>query len=148
MAMATLGVVLLWPAVAPEVNEAHETHAGAEPRGEARAQGPQGARRVVEVVAERFLFVPSEITVDEGTTLEIHLTSEDTDHGFRIIDSDVNVVIPKRGRGEAVATFEATTPGDYTFECSQMCGAGHSFMRGSIRVKPRAAGPPAGGGAR
>ena len=128
--MGTLALVVFWPAVA---------HRAAEPR----EQDNRDARRVVDVVAERFLFVPSEITVEAGTTLEIRLTSEDTDHGFRVIGSDINVVIPKRGRGDAVAVFKATTAGDYTFECSQMCGAGHSFMRGRIRVKPRAAGSAA-----
>ena len=92
-------------------------------------------RRTVDIVAERFLFVPSEIAVDMGTTLEIRLTSEDTDHGFRILDTDINVAIPKRGRGEVTVIFDAREPGDYTFECSQMCGAGHSFMRGQIRVR-------------
>jgi cytochrome c oxidase subunit 2 len=93
------------------------------------------ADRVVHVVAERFLFTPSEITVAAGTRLEIRLTSEDTDHGFRIVGpGDIDVVIPKRGRGEAVVVFEANEPGDYRFECSQLCGAGHSYMRGRIRV--------------
>lgn len=104
------------------------------------AQDAPAARRVVRMSAERFLFTPSEITVEEGTVLEIRLTSDDTDHGFRIIGSSIDVSIPKRNRGEAVALFAATTPGDYTFECSHMCGAGHGFMRGRIRVKARASG--------
>ena len=102
------------------------------------AQDPPAARRVVRMSAERFLFTPSEITVEEGTVLEIRLTSVDTDHGFRIIGSSIDLSIPKRNRGEAVAVFAATKPGDYTFECSHMCGAGHGFMRGRIRVKARA----------
>lgn len=101
------------------------------------AQDAPPARRVVRMSAERFLFTPSEIAVEEGTVLEIRLTSDDTDHGFRIIGSAIDVSIPKRNRGEAVAIFAATKPGDYTFECSHMCGAGHGFMRGRIRVKAR-----------
>lgn len=104
------------------------------------AQDAPATRRVVRMSAERFLFTPSEITVEEGTVLEIRLTSDDTDHGFRIIGSSIDVSIPKRNRGEAVAVFAATTPGDYTFECSHMCGAGHGFMRGRIRVKARPSG--------
>ncbi|MGQ0733854.1 MAG: hypothetical protein ACT4QD_09385 [Acidobacteriota bacterium] len=103
----------------------------------AGAQDRPSTRRTVHVVAERFLFTPSEITVEQGTTLELRLTSEDTDHGFRIAGPrGFDLTVPKRGRGEVVAVFEATEPGDYTFECSRMCGAGHSFMRGRIRVKP------------
>ena len=92
-------------------------------------------RKTIEIVAERFLFTPAEITVDRGTTLEIKLTSEDTDHGFHIVGSDINVTIPKRGRGHVTVVFDANDAGDYTFECSHVCGAGHSFMRGRIRVK-------------
>jgi cytochrome c oxidase subunit II len=105
------------------------------------ASGQQQAtpeKKVVHMVAERFQFTPSELTVEAGTMIEIHLTSEDTSHGFRIAGPrGVDVVIPKRRRGEVVATFDASEPGDYVFECSRMCGAGHSFMRGRIRVKPQ-----------
>ena len=107
----------------------------------AAAQEQPSTRRVVRIVAERFLFTPSEITAEVGTTLEIRLTSEDTNHGFRLVDSEgqeVNLTIPRRGRGEVVAIFNAKDPGDYTFECSHVCGAGHNFMRGRIRVKARA----------
>ena len=115
------------------------------------AQSPasqQLTRKVVHVVAERFAFAPSEIVVEEGTLLEIQLRSDDTNHGFRIKGTTTNVVIPKRGRGALTVTFDATTPGRYTFECSKMCGAGHSMMKGAIVVKPRQtpAGTPAGGG--
>jgi cytochrome c oxidase subunit 2 len=110
------------------------------------ALGQSTARpvKVVEMVAERFSFTPSEVSVEAGTTLEIRLTSEDTAHGFRILGpGDVNVDIPKRGRGEARVTFSATEPGTFTFECSHVCGAGHGFMRGSIRVVARRSAPTA-----
>ena len=87
--------------------------------------------RVVEITAERFAFTPSEIKVKAGTRLEIRLRSDDTAHGFRILGTDVDLVLPKRGRGVATVTFEPQA-GRYTFECSQLCGAGHEFMRGVI----------------
>jgi cytochrome c oxidase subunit 2 len=98
---------------------------------------PSGAtqdRTVIRVTAERFTFTPSQIKVKRGTVIEFRLRSEDTNHGFHILDSTANVIIPKRGRGEATVIFRADTPGRYTFECSKMCGAGHSFMRGLITV--------------
>lgn len=101
----------------------------------ATAQEPP--RKVVHVTAERFSFSPSEIVVEEGTVLEIQLRSDDTNHGFRIKGTKTNIVIPKRGRGDMTVTFDATTPGRYPFECSKMCGAGHSTMKGAIIVKPR-----------
>jgi cytochrome c oxidase subunit II len=111
----------------------------------ASAQAP--SPKVVHVVAERFAFMPSEIVVEEGTPLEIHLTSDDTNHGFRIKGTSTKAIIPKRGRGDIVVMFDATTPGRYAFECSKMCGAGHSTMKGAIIVKPRESRPsPAGEG--
>jgi cytochrome c oxidase subunit 2 len=90
--------------------------------------------RVVRITAERFTFTPAEVTVAPGTEIEFVLTSEDTLHGFRILGQSVDVSIPKRGRGDATVRFTPPAEGRYTFECSRMCGAGHSFMRGTIRV--------------
>ncbi len=90
-------------------------------------------RQVVQIVAERFAFTPSRIEVTVGTTVEIHIRSEDTDHGFHIVGGR-NVIIPKRRQGEAVVVFEADEPGTYRFECSKLCGAGHNFMKGEIVV--------------
>jgi cytochrome c oxidase subunit 2 len=97
--------------------------------------GSQTERRVVRVSAERFTFTPSEIVVDPGEEIELRIKSDDTAHGFRIAGTSVNVVIPKRGRGEVAVTFRAPDPGRYTFECTRMCGAGHNFMRGELVVR-------------
>jgi cytochrome c oxidase subunit 2 len=96
------------------------------------AQSPRP--RQVRVIAERFTFTPSQITVTAGEQIELRLKSEDTAHGFRIRGIPVNVVIPKRGHDELVVSFHADTPGRYVFECSRMCGAGHNFMRGTLIV--------------
>ena len=100
-------------------------------------QNSQESPRVIHVVAERFTFTPARITVEQGTSVEIRLTSEDTAHGFRLIGpGDIDVEIPKRSRGDVRVRFEATESGEYTFECSRVCGAGHGFMRGTMRVLP------------
>jgi cytochrome c oxidase subunit 2 len=91
------------------------------------AQGTQ----VIEITAERFTFTPSEIRVKAGAPLEIRLQSDDTAHGFHIIGTDVDIELPKRGRGVATAMFQPQA-GRYTFECSKLCGAGHEYMRGVI----------------
>lgn len=97
------------------------------------AQSPPS--KVVRVTAERFAFSPSEIRVDKGTVIEFHLTSDDTDHGFRIVGTDVDVQIPKRRRGETVVKYIAETAGLFTIECSRPCGAGHTAMRATLVVK-------------
>jgi cytochrome c oxidase subunit II len=102
------------------------------------AQGP--SPRVVEITAQRFEFWPSEIRAMQDEVLEFRIRSDDTMHGFRIIGAGVGVLIPKRGKGEAVASFTASRPGRYTIECSRMCGAGHNFMRATLIVDPSRAG--------
>jgi heme/copper-type cytochrome/quinol oxidase subunit 2 len=101
-----------------------------------RPQDPKtSGPRVVKVSAERFAFTPSEIVVEKGAVIEFHLTSEDTDHGFRIVGTDVDAEIPKRRRGETVVTYTADTPGRFVIECSRPCGAGHTAMRAILVVK-------------
>lgn len=104
-------------------------------------QNPPPAPKIIHVSAERFAFVPSEITIDEGARVELRISSEDTSHGFRLIGpGEINVEIPKRGRGDIRVRLEGMEPGTYAFECSRVCGAGHGFMRGTLRVKPRPVG--------
>lgn len=91
--------------------------------------------KIIRVSAERFAYSPSEITVNKGTVIEFHLTSEDTDHGFRIIGTDVDAQIPKRRRGETVVKYTADTVGRFIIECSRPCGAGHTMMRATLVVK-------------
>lgn len=98
----------------------------------AQAQPPP---QVVEIDAERFAFTPSQVRVKADTPIEIRLRSDDTNHGFRILDTDVNVTIPKRGKGTATVTFTPPKAGRYVFECSKVCGAGHAFMRGTLIVE-------------
>jgi len=111
--------------------------AGTRSMATTQAQEPAQPAQMVDVVAERFSFAPSEIKTTVGTAVTIRLTSDDTIHGFRIIGTDVNVEIPKRSRGRATVTFTPDKAGRYTFECSKLCGAGHSFMRGVIVVSPQ-----------
>jgi cytochrome c oxidase subunit 2 len=97
---------------------------------------PSTPRRV-SVEAERFSFSPSRIKIAVGEEIEIRLQSADTSHGFRIEGTDVDVEIPKRGKGEVIVRYIAAAPGRFTFECSRMCGAGHHFMRGEIVVEDK-----------
>ena len=91
--------------------------------------------RVVNMLAERFFFVPSRLKVKQGTTVEFRIRSADTNHGFRIRKAGINIVVPKRGKGRATVIFHAKEKGRYDFECSKPCGAGHNIMRGTIIVE-------------
>ena len=108
---------------------------GAVLAGSEAAQPPQP--RKVTVEAERFNFTPSRIKVAVGEEIEIHLRSADTSHGFSVEGSDIDLVIPKRGKGDVVVRYKAANPGRFAFECTRMCGAGHHFMRGEIVVEAK-----------
>ena len=99
------------------------------------AQTDQKPKRVISITAERFTFNPSKITVKQGDLIEFVLTSDDTDHGFRIPSAGIDVAIPQSNRGEARVRFIAKEKGTFVFECSRPCGAGHNLMRGTIVVK-------------
>jgi heme/copper-type cytochrome/quinol oxidase subunit 2 len=99
--------------------------------------------RVIRINAERFAFTPSRIEVTAGEEVELRMRSDDTSHGFRIVGTDTNVAIPKRGKGEISVVIRMDKPGSFKFECNRMCGAGHNFMRGELVVRP-----PGGGAGR
>ena len=97
--------------------------------------GRDEPERVINVVAERFTFVPSQIKLRQGEVVELRIRSLDTNHGFRIRDAGVDVIVPKRGKGDARILFRALEKGVFPFECSKACGAGHTMMRGRIVVE-------------
>jgi len=102
------------------------------------AQVPSDSRkpdRVISISAERFVFNPSKITLKQGQLIEFVLSSDDTDHGFKISGAGIDVAIPPSGAGEVRIRFLAKDKGRYFFECSRPCGAGHNIMRGEIIVK-------------
>ena len=91
--------------------------------------------RSIAVVAERFTFSPSRIKLKPGDDVELVITSDDTDHGFRIAAAGIDATIPQQGKGELRVRFIARQRGRYVFECSRPCGAGHNLMRGLIVVE-------------
>lgn len=102
-----------------------------------RRASAQNERRVIRVTAERFSFTPSRIRMEVGEPVELWIRSDDTSHGYRIAELDIDVTLPKRGQGEAKVPLQLDVPGRYTFECSRMCGAGHNLMRGELVVRER-----------
>jgi heme/copper-type cytochrome/quinol oxidase subunit 2 len=108
--------------------------AGAGPESD-NAAGHEKPDRLINIVAERFTFVPSQIKLRQGEVVELRIRSLDTNHGFLIRDAAVNVIVPKRGKGEARVLFRAQKKGLFPFVCSKACGAGHTMMRGSILVE-------------
>lgn len=101
------------------------------PHGQARERQPSITQ--IHITAERFSFTPSRIKIKQGTRVELVLSSEDTTHGFRIARLGINRRIPFRG--EVKVAIEVEKRGNYIFECSRLCGAGHNMMRGLLIVE-------------
>ena len=107
--------------------------------GAALSQRPDPATqtpdRVIAISAERFTFSPSRVVVKQGDLVELVISSADTDHGFRIPAAGIDAAIPPQGKGELRVRFIAGVKGEFVFECSRPCGAGHNLMRGAITVE-------------
>ena len=63
--------------------------------------------------AERFAFTPSKIKVKQGELVEFVLTSDDTDHGFRIPGAGIDAAIPQQGKGECGSASSREEKGQF-----------------------------------
>lgn len=84
------------------------------------------------VTVKQFEFVPSTITVTEGDTVKLAITSADVAHGFALPDFGVSETI-EPGKTTAVE-FVASKKGTFSFFCNVPCGSGHGSMRGQLVV--------------
>jgi cytochrome c oxidase subunit 2 len=89
--------------------------------------------RVIEVVAKRYAFEPSEIQAVAGERLRIVVRSGDGMHGFEIKKFKVSKEIP-RGGDPVVIEFTPTEVGRFPIACSLFCGDGHEDMKGALVV--------------
>ena len=72
------------------------------------------------------------VPAGENQVIHLHITSRDVMHNFGVTELRVKAdAIP----GETnEAWFIANEPGSYTIECFELCGLGHSQMKGEIVV--------------
>jgi len=84
------------------------------------------------IVVETWLFTPSEITVPVGSEVTFFLASKDLIHGFKVFDTNVNIMVIPGQISEVSHTFN--TPGDFQFYCHEYCGAAHHTMTGVVHV--------------
>ena len=93
----------------------------------------------VYMTAIRSHFVPDQIEVNEGDTVNIHITNletaEDTTHGFTINMHNIDLSL-EPGKHENVS-FVADTPGVFPMYCTEFCSALHLEMAGYLLVKPK-----------
>lgn len=92
----------------------------------------QPAPRVVNVVARKFVFLPSQISLKRGEPVVLEFTSPEVVMGFYAPDLNLRtVIIP--GTPARVA-FTPDRAGTFPFICDIFCGEGHEGMSGTIVV--------------
>jgi len=97
-----------------------------------RPSPAQDAPRRIEVVAKRFDFTPSEITLKKGVPVVIALTSKDVDHGLKFKDLNLSIKVKKGQTSEAA--FTPAQVGTFVGQCSVFCGSGHGGMKMTLHV--------------
>src|SRR5574341_429434 len=100
--------------------------------------GSPGLREIRPGVYEAYFvlrswtFTPNDITVPVDSRVTFFLTSGDVIHGFKVFDTDINIMVIPGQISEVTYTFDE--PGDYRFYCHEYCGAPHHTMTGLIHV--------------
>ena len=105
--------------------------------------------QVIELVARKYEYSPSPVHTQAGTKVQLKITAEDHDHGFKIatvpdgseannkpglvFTSPQDCVQLKKGE-TTIIEFVAQTRGTYPFRCCHTCGLGHRGMKSQIVV--------------
>jgi len=89
--------------------------------------------RIVELVAKRFEFSPSTLTLKKGETVKLRVRSEDVTHGLflRALKIDTDIV---PGQTQEL-TVTPETAGSFTAICHHFCGSGHGGMKLTVVVE-------------
>jgi cytochrome c oxidase subunit 2 len=93
----------------------------------------QDEPRVIVIIAKRFEFSPSQITLAKGETVKLQIKSEDVTHGLFVRPLGIDTEIVPGRVTELTVTPE--TAGTYRAICDHFCGAGHGGMKMTIVVR-------------
>jgi cytochrome c oxidase subunit 2 len=88
----------------------------------------------VYILAQTWAFTPNEVRVPAGSTVTFYLTSKDVQHGFRLDNTNISMMVLPGEVSKLTATFD--TPGTYNFVCHEYCGVAHHTMYGKLVVEP------------
>jgi cytochrome c oxidase subunit II len=92
-----------------------------------RVQAQDAAAQEVRIVAKKFQYTPSEVHLKKGQAVTLILTSEDTAHGLKCKDLNLEALISP-GQ-ETKVTITPETAGTFTAYCNKFCGSGHFGMK-------------------
>ena len=79
-------------------------------------------------------FNPREFSVPVGSEVTFYVTSADVQHGFKLIGTNINMmIIPGQ---VSTLTYKFEKPGQFDWVCHEYCGLGHAAMYGTVTVTP------------
>ncbi len=84
------------------------------------------------IISQTWSFAPAEIIVPVGAEVDMYLSSPDLQHGFKVLDTNINVMVVP-GQVSRLA-FEFDEIGEFPYICTEYCGQGHAAMFGSVKV--------------
>jgi cytochrome c oxidase subunit 2 len=90
-------------------------------------------RYEVHIRAQIWFFTPGEIRIPAGSTVTFYATSQDVQHGVKILGTNINMMIIPGQVSKLTTTFNE--PGTYQFICHEYCGIAHHTMYGQIIVE-------------
>jgi cytochrome c oxidase subunit 2 len=97
------------------------------------ATSAQAKVRTLRVVARKFEFVPGEIRVKAGETVQLVFTAPEVPMGASFPDFGLRTdIVPGQ---PATLTLTARQAGRFTFLCDVFCGSGHEDMSGVLLVE-------------
>lgn len=103
-------------------------------KGELIAHSP--THYEVHYVARMWKFEPEDVTVPEGSTVDIYLSAADVTHGLILLGTNLNLMAVPGVVNYARVKFDK--PHVYQLLCHEFCGAGHDRMAAELHVVDKA----------
>lgn len=101
------------------------------------APGKYEAYLIAQAVPWQFIgaqdYAP--LTFPEDSEVTFYVTSMDIQHGFKVVDTNINMMVLPGQVSKLTATFG--TPGEFNIICHEYCGTGHHTMWGKIVVESK-----------
>jgi len=88
----------------------------------------------VYMVAQAWAFTPNPVVVPQDAEVTFYVTSRDIQHGFKIMDTNINMMILPGQISTLKTVFHK--PGTHNIICHEYCGIAHQTMYGQVIVEP------------
>lgn len=89
----------------------------------------------VRMIAQKYLFVPRCVIVPAGVPVHFRITSADATHTLMLTHPVFQLKAVPGSVTEAATEF--SIPGNFSLNCHEFCGLGHTAMRAELEVVPR-----------